>query len=164
MELRSWVWSIHSRCLCHSRLHSHLGIQRGSRLSTVWETNEATEEVTYRRKSRRRGTNEEEPSLSQWLASSPEGWCWQAWEKLSAIYFVSYPIEIIASSFPPRLTKRHPLTCTSSPSDSSDVHFHLNRRDHTPVRQESTPFPGLVFLVVFILQEDHLYFARSGQE
>jgi hypothetical protein len=45
MELRSWVWLINSRCLCHSQLHSHLRIQRGSRPSSVWETNEATEKV-----------------------------------------------------------------------------------------------------------------------
>jgi hypothetical protein len=46
MEL-SWVWLINSRCLCHIRLHSHLRIQRGSRPSSVWETNGATEEVIY---------------------------------------------------------------------------------------------------------------------
>jgi hypothetical protein len=43
MELRSWVWLINSRCLCDSRLNSHLRIQRGSRPSSVWETNETYE-------------------------------------------------------------------------------------------------------------------------
>jgi hypothetical protein len=59
-----------SRCLCDSRLHSHLRIQRDSRPSSVWETNEETEEVTYESDSReggqeegeerRRGTNKKE--------------------------------------------------------------------------------------------------------
>jgi hypothetical protein len=41
--------------LCHSRLHSHLDIQRGSRPSSVWETNEATEEVISESDSREGG-------------------------------------------------------------------------------------------------------------
>jgi hypothetical protein len=70
MELRSWVWLINSRCLCHSRLLSHLGIQRGSRPSSVWEMNESREGRADRRKSRRRGTNEEEPEEEEALLSS----------------------------------------------------------------------------------------------
>jgi hypothetical protein len=36
---------------------------------------------------------------------------------------------------------------------------------HLLYDKKARRFPGLVFLlVVFILQEDHLYFARAGQE
>jgi hypothetical protein len=86
MEVRSWVWLINSRCLCHSRPHSHLRIQRGSRPSSVWETNEATEEVIYESDSREGGQEEGEEKeeeeetrplkqrlLSLALALSPEG-------------------------------------------------------------------------------------------
>jgi hypothetical protein len=38
--------------------HSHLRIQRGSRPSSVWETNEATEEVIYESDSREGGQEE----------------------------------------------------------------------------------------------------------